>query len=81
MDEEKFKQKLQSLLDEYGKTLHEDGAFCTTYFITSEFFDGNGEYWNATFFSNGPIWRVSGLVQHALENDITTESEEEEDNG
>lgn len=78
MDEETFRSELQGLLDKYGKTLQKDGAFCTTYFITSEFFDGNGEYWATTFFSESPIWRISGLVQHALENDLIVEMEEEE---
>ena len=81
MSEEEFKNKLQALFDEYGKTLHKDGAFCTTYFVTSEFFDGSGEYWASTFYSDSPIWRISGLVQHALDNDLQDEEDfdEEED--
>lgn len=81
MNEEEFKLKLQALLDEYGKTLHKDGAFCTAYFVTSEFFDGNGEYWSYTAFNDGPIWRITGLVNYAIENDLVTESEEEDYNG
>lgn len=79
MNEEEFKSKLQALLDEYGKNLHEDGAFCTTYFITSEFFDGSGQYWASTFYSDGPVWRTAGLVQHALDNDLDVEIDEEEE--
>jgi hypothetical protein len=79
MDEEVFKSKLKGLLDEYGSSIHQDGAFCTTYFITSEFFDGDGQYWASTFYdTNSPMWRVTGLVQHALENDFLSDEGDEE---
>lgn len=72
-----FNKKLQTLLDEYGKTEHKDGAMCTTFFLTAEFIDGNGEYFANTFYSSDgtPLWRITGLVQHALENDFTEEEE------
>jgi len=74
---ESFVQKIQTLLDEYGKTEHEDGSMCTTFFLTAEFIDGNGQYFANTFYSSDgtPIWRITGLVQHALENDFTEEGE------
>jgi hypothetical protein len=81
-DEERlalFRSKLKDLLDEYGHTFHQDGAFCTTYFVTAEFFDGDGQYWASTIFDDkSPIWHVTGLIQHALENDFTEEEEEED---
>jgi hypothetical protein len=80
MSEEVFRGKLKDLLDEYGKTLHEDGAMCTTFFVTAEFFDGDGKYWASTFYNDDstPVWRITGLVQHALENDFTDEEGDEE---
>lgn len=79
MTEAEFKDKLQALLDQYGKSQHEDGAFCTTFFITAEFFDGDGKYWASTFYDDkSPIWRVTGIVQHALDNDFNDEEEEDE---
>jgi len=79
MSEEIFRNKLKDLLDEYGKSLHEDGAMCTIFFVTAEFFDGDGKYWSSTLYNDdAPIWRVTGLVQHALENDFTEEEEDDE---
>lgn len=79
MSEDEFKNKLQALFDEYGKTLHKDGAFCTIYFTTAEFFDGSGQYWASTFHSDGPVWRTAGLVQHALDNDLIDFEDDEEE--
>jgi hypothetical protein len=78
MTYEEFVQKLRTLLDEYGKSEHKDGAMCTTFFLTAEFFDGSGQYFASTFFNQDdtPVWRITGLVQHALENDFTTAEEE-----
>ena len=79
MEEEVFRNKLKDLLDEYGKSLHEDGAMCTIFFVTAEFFDGDGKYWSSTLYNDdSPIWRVTGLVQHALENDFNDEEEDDE---
>ena len=78
MVEQDFKKKLRALLDKYGSTQHKDGAFCTAYFVTAEFFDGDGQYWGSTFYDDTvPVWRTTGLVQHALENDFDTEGDEE----
>lgn len=79
MNEEEFKNKLQALLDEYGKNFHKDGAFCTSYFVTSEFFDGGGQYWASTFYSDSPSWRITGLVQHALDNDFNIDDDDDEE--
>lgn len=81
-DEERltiFRIKLKDLLDQFGSSFHKDGAFCTTYFLTAEFFDGDGQYWASTIYDDkSPSWRISGLVQHALENDFVEELEEED---
>ena len=75
---EQFIQKLQTLLDEYGKLEHKDGSICTTFFLTAEFIDGDGNYFANTFYNQDgtPTWRITGLVQHALENDFTQTEEE-----
>ena len=72
-----FLEKLQTLLDEYGQTEHKDGAMCTTFFLTAEFIDGDGNYFANTFYNTDgtPIWRITGLVQHALENDFMEDEE------
>ena len=76
---ENFKNSLKDLLDKFGSEMHKDGAFCTTYFITAEFFDGDGQYWASTFYDDKqPIWHTTGLVQHALENDLVVVEEEEQ---
>ena len=80
MDEKEFKLRVKTLLDEYSNTFTGNGAFCTTWFLTAEFFDGDGQYWSATSYEpESPIWRVTGLVDHARSNDITNEEEEDED--
>ena len=78
MSEEEFTKKLIQLLDEYGKAEHKHGAMCTTFFLTAEFFDGDGQYFAKTFFNTDgtPVWRITGLVQHALENDFIVTEEE-----
>jgi hypothetical protein len=77
MKPHEFEERLQSLLDEYGKASSKDGAFCTTYFLVAEFFDADGKYWASTVYDEkSPQWRVTGLVQHALENDFTNEGVE-----
>ena len=72
-DEERlalFRNKLKDLLDEYGHTFHQD---------TAEFFDGDGQWWASTIFDDkSPVWHVTGLIQHALENDFNDEEEEED---
>lgn len=72
-----FTEELRELLDRYGKTQHQDGAYCTIFFVTAEFIDANGEYFAKTFFNEDgtPVWRITGLVQHALENDFTIEED------
>lgn len=82
MDEDKnlaeFRLKLKGLLDEYGKTFHQDGAFVTAYALVAEFFDGDGQYWSSTIHDDKcPIWHVTGLIQHALENDFIEDEEED----
>lgn len=73
-----FRVKFQDLLDEFGKFFHVDGAFCTTYFVTAEYFDGDGKYWASTIFDEkSPMWRITGLIQHALENDFIEEIEQD----
>lgn len=76
--QQQFSLKLKDLLDEYGKTIHEDGAFTTAYVLVAEFFDGNGQYWSSTIYEDKvPVWHVTGLMQHALENDFGQEEGEE----
>lgn len=78
MDEQEFKTKLKNLLDDYGKVIHEDGAFCTSYFLVAEWFDGDGAYWSHSEYEDKvPVWHITGLIQHSLENDFNTEEEEE----
>lgn len=77
MTEESFKDQLKNLLDDYGKTIHEDGAFCTAYFLVAEWFDGDGSYWSRSEYEDKvPVWHITGLVQHSLENDFNIEEEE-----
>lgn len=80
MDEETFKEKLKNLLDEYGLANSDDGSMCTTFFLVAEYFDSNGDYWAKSFFTEDgvPVWRVTGLIQHAIENDFIQEDEDEE---
>lgn len=79
MDEETFKQKLKDLLDSYGTSNSENGSMCTTYFLVAEYFDAEGDYWAKSFFTEDgiPTWRVTGLVQHAIENDFISEEGDE----
>jgi hypothetical protein len=78
MSQEDFKLELKKLLDNYGKVIHEDGAFCTSYYLVAEWFDGDGEYWSNTVYEDKvPVWHVTGLVQHSLENDFNQEVAEE----
>lgn len=73
-----FRTKLKSLLDEYGKSISSDGVFVTGYAIVAEFFDGNGDYWSTTVYEDKvPVWHITGLMQHALENDFGQEEGEE----
>lgn len=74
---DQFTEDLRKLLDKYGKTEHKDGAYCTIFFVTAEFIDGDGNYFAKTFYNTDgtPIWRITGLVQHALENDFIIEEE------
>lgn len=75
---EDFRMKLKSLLDEYGKSINSDGVFVTGYAIVAEFFDGNGDYWSTTIYEDKvPVWHITGLMQHALENDFGQEEGEE----
>lgn len=78
MTEEDFKIQLKELLDKYGKVIHEDGAFCTSYFLVAEWFDGDGQWWSHSVYEDKvPIWHITGLIQHSLEQDFVEEEEEE----
>lgn len=75
---DEFIQKLRTLLDEYGQSEHKDGAMCTTFFLTAEFIGSDGQYFANTFYNQDgtPLWRITGLVQHALENDFDVTEED-----
>lgn len=70
----------QFIEDNSREVVNAEGAFCTGYFLTAEFVDGNGEYYTWTMYDQTiPPWRIEGLVNYALNNELYTTEEEEND--
>lgn len=52
-------QGLSTLLDQ-------DGAYCTSWILVSEWMDSNGNFWFSTHSEpEMPVWRISGMLSHA----------------
>ena len=78
-----YNQEILDLLNKISKSyVHQDGAFCTSYVIVSEWMAADGQFSSMTLTDEqSPGWRHEGLLHYAVTNDIYATEEEENDYG
>lgn len=74
---EEFLDVLQQIAKNY---IDANGAMCTSFILTSEWMNSEGQYYILTVTDDeSPPWRHEGLLHYAIANEIYEQEEEEGD--
>jgi hypothetical protein len=70
---------MSDLLGAMGDAIFPEGAMNTAWVLVSEWMDAEGNYWtHSAKDSRNPIWRHTGLVQHALDDGLDADEDDDE---
>lgn len=70
----------QFLNDNAKNFINKDGAFCTNFFMITEYVDVDGTFYTWTVKNSSvPDWRHEGLLHYAITNELYNEESEDGD--
>lgn len=68
------------LNDSSKSAVNNEGAFCTAFVLCAEYVDVNGQYYTWVLKDDqSPVWRLEGLLNYVLQNEIFETEDDEED--